>query len=227
MRNNMVSISITDGIDIRKVAFVNIDKNMIVAGTLSQTGKVDVHATYHKDGHCHVKRKKEGELLEETDLFDGSPISAFKGKINLFNRLFPRDLSRLPYDIWKPVKSSDEITLKSSDEITLKYRNDNESHLMSIFLIESGRSDLLPHINKEEYVLYEKSSPQILVTFFAPSEDKWENIMKNLKQSQHVVYDIYCREDEISRENPLKVPLWIPPGFNRERDSVKLSWNVS
>ena len=51
--------------------------------------------------------------------------------------------------------------------------------------------------------------------------------MKNLKQSQHVVYDIYYGEDEISRENPLKVPLWIPPGFNRERDSVKLSWNVS
>lgn len=215
----MLSISITDGIDIRKVAFVNINKNMIVAGTFSQTGKVDVHATYHKDGHCHVKRKKEGKLLEETDLFDGSPISAFESKINLFNRLFPRDLSKLPYDISIPVKSSDEITLK--------YRSDNESHLMSIFLIESGRSDLLPHINKEEYVLYEKSSPQILVTFFAPSEDKWGNIMKNLKQDQYIFYDIYCREDEISRENPLKLSLWIPPGFNRERDSVKLSWNIS
>lgn len=215
----MLSISITDGIDIRKVAFVNVDKNMIVAGTFSQTGKVDVHATYHKDGHCHVKRKKEGKLLEEIDLFDGSPISAFESKINLFNRLFPRDLSKLPYDISIPVKSSDEITLK--------YRSDKESHLMSIFLIESGRSDLLPHINKEEYVLYDKSSPQILVTFFVPSEDKWRNIMKNLKQDQPVFYDIYYGEDEISRENPLKLSLWIPPGFNRERDSVKVSWDVS
>lgn len=224
----MLSISITDGMDIRKVVFVKIDKSGIVAGTFSHKGKVDVHATYHKDGHCHVKRKRERGLLEEIDLFDGSPISAFEGKINLFNRLFPRDLSKLPYDIYKPynisvpVKSSDEI-----DEITLKYRNDNESHLMSIFLIESGRNDLLPHINKEEYVLYEKSSPQILVTFFAPSEDKWENIMKNLKQDQYIFYDIYCREDEISRENSLKLSLWIPPGFNRERDSVKLSWNIS
>lgn len=33
---------------------------------------------------------------------------------------------------------------------------------------------------------------------------------QNLKQGQHVVYDIYYGEDEISRGNPLKVSLWIP-----------------
>ena len=215
---NLISISVTDGIDIRKVAYVNIGENIIVAGTFSQTGEVDVHATYHNDGHCHLKRKQAGKQLNEVDLFDGCPILAFKGKINLFNRLFPRDVSKLPKSI--------SIPAKSSDEIKLEFRRDNSPHLMSIFLIESGRKDLLPDINKEEYVLYDKSSPWILVTFFIPSNEKWKNIMRNLKQSQHVSYDIYC-EDIISHEDPMKVQLWIPPEFNKQKDSVKLSWNVS
>ena len=210
---DLISISIIDGIYIRKVAYVNIGKNNIVAGTFSQTGEVDVHATYHEDGHCHVKRKKAGKI-NEVDLFDGCPILTFKGKINLFNRLFQRDISKLPKSV--------SILAESSDGIKLEFRRDNSPHLMSIFLIESGRMDLLPYINKEEYILYDKSSPWILVTFFIPSNDKWKSIMGNLKQSQHIVYDTYY-EGITSREDHMKVQLWLPPEFNKQRDSVKLS----
>ena len=169
MDNDFVSISITDGIEKRKVAFVKIGYNDIVAGGFKETGELDIHATYHIDGHCHVKTIKEKKVVREFDLFDGYPMKEFKGKINLFNRLFPTDISKLPRTVSIPSDNSEEIKLKFSKDIL--------PHMMSIFLIESGGMDYLPDISKKEYILYDKSSPWILITFFSPTELKWNDII--------------------------------------------------
>lgn len=211
-----LSISITDNDEARKVAYIKIKQDEIVAGTFSRTGEKDIHATYHANGHCHWKRKENGKLIEEKDLFEGNPLTNFKGKINFFNRLFATDFSGLPYGVSIPTNDEGDIRLQFKG---------GKLHLMSVFLIEDRRRDLLPDINKDEFVLYDKCSPWVLVTFFNPIEDKWNAkwnaIMKDLEQDQQFFYDVY-HEGLVSKDSPLEITFWTPPCFDKKRDSVTL-----
>lgn len=211
-----VSISIANNNEARKVAYVKVGQNDIVAGTFSLTGEKDVHVTYHDNGHCHYKKKENGKLVREDDLFDGKPILKFKGKVNLFNRLFQSDFSTLPETVSIPSRGLEDIKFKFMSR---------KPHLMSIFLIENGRKDLLPVLNKDEFALYDKCSPWALVTFFEPTNDKWNNIMKGLEQGQHICFDIY-QSGIASYDKPSTIDIWIPPEFDKNRDLFTLSFKT-